>query len=767
MRTKIETFIVLRKEKEEMKNTFLKKAGAVALAAVMAVTFAPVASLDVFAATKVIDATGATSGSGDTYVLSGTAMTFTVTAPGVTVVDVNGVSGATIEVKDKDAKVTIKNSKKLKNNGTDIPTVNVTITTATSVTLCGNFREGTLTDNASLGFSYGDPRAKVGDNTYVGQGAISKGFLLDEDVSVGALHGSVSISNLGAGRWAYVSDTADKGTTITASTDDDTTLQKYVTTYTFGYYAPKDLNPGNMGSYRGSVGTYTDTRYYGGLEAPAANDGCVALTSDANLDGESADENNLLAANKIFSNKGIAWKTVKGATNASTITIGTSGSVVAAYPLTGYTGVTYTFKKDYKAAVKAKTFHLANNLNGQYYTWDVKDMTDEGEALAIVDGDKYVKRESDNQLGTANSHIYPTKSYKLVQSSAYSKEDGNKGANVAIAYYNEGVTLEAADDVTIARDTITNVTGNNTTVKLNAGFFGKNKSAASGDDSHPELGTTPIKGSVAGVKLEVLKLAKDVDTVEFDGVDSKATVERASGIGYYRTEGYNYTFGKTDVITKAFKKAAEGTVNSGLLANPDFRDGTVFASKEIKTTVEGVNADVTFLGEISAEATKTDANGKKTWEINLADTATNDKAVVAYRLYDGNRGEHIYTYNATERDMLVKAGWKEEPSDIKVLHVDAKTGVTVYRVYNPNNGGAHVYTTNPEEVKMLLAAGWEEGVAVFKTPAAGTANTLPVYRVYNTGSKNGEHQFTTSAAEKDNLVNHGWKLEGTPWYSFK
>ena len=117
--------------------------------------------------------------------------------------------------------------------------------------------------------------------------------------------------------------------------------------------------------------------------------------------------------------------------------------------------------------------------------------------------------------------------------------------------------------------------------------------------------------------------------------------------------------------------------------------------------------------------------------------------------------------------MLVKSGWKEETSDIKVLPVDAKTGVTVYRVYNPNNGGAHVYTTNPEEVKMLLAAGWEEGVAVFKTPAAGTANTLPVYRVYNTGSKNGEHQFTTSAAEKDNLVNHGWKLEGTPWYSFK
>ncbi|MCR5594054.1 MAG: hypothetical protein K6F79_09950 [Saccharofermentans sp.] len=44
----------------------------------------------------------------------------------------------------------------------------------------------------------------------------------------------------------------------------------------------------------------------------------------------------------------------------------------------------------------------------------------------------------------------------------------------------------------------------------------------------------------------------------------------------------------------------------------------------------------------------------------------------------------------------------------------------------------------------------------------GNSNT-PVYRLYN--SNGGEHHYTTSVAEKNNLVAMGWSDEGIGWKS--
>ena len=83
----------------------------------------------------------------------------------------------------------------------------------------------------------------------------------------------------------------------------------------------------------------------------------------------------------------------------------------------------------------------------------------------------------------------------------------------------------------------------------------------------------------------------------------------------------------------------------------------------------------------------------------------------------------------------------------------------MYRLYNPNSG-EHFYTASTAERNNVIAAGWnDEGIGWY----APTFSDTPVYRVYNPNS--GDHHYTMSAGEKDHLVSIGWKDEGIGWYS--
>lgn len=83
----------------------------------------------------------------------------------------------------------------------------------------------------------------------------------------------------------------------------------------------------------------------------------------------------------------------------------------------------------------------------------------------------------------------------------------------------------------------------------------------------------------------------------------------------------------------------------------------------------------------------------------------------------------------------------------------------MYRVYNPNSG-EHFYTSNKAEKDHLVNVGWKyEGIG-WKAP---TVSNYPVYRLYN--ANGGEHHYTMNAAEKNNLVKLGWKYEGIGWFS--
>lgn len=82
----------------------------------------------------------------------------------------------------------------------------------------------------------------------------------------------------------------------------------------------------------------------------------------------------------------------------------------------------------------------------------------------------------------------------------------------------------------------------------------------------------------------------------------------------------------------------------------------------------------------------------------------------------------------------------------------------MYRLYNPNSG-EHFYTSSSTERDNLKSLGWHYEGEGWKAPSSGD----PVYRLYNPNA--GEHHYTTSASERDNLVNAGWNYEGIGWYS--
>ena len=86
-------------------------------------------------------------------------------------------------------------------------------------------------------------------------------------------------------------------------------------------------------------------------------------------------------------------------------------------------------------------------------------------------------------------------------------------------------------------------------------------------------------------------------------------------------------------------------------------------------------------------------------------------------------------------------------------------GVAMYRLYNPNSG-EHFYTSSEAERTNLMIAGWnDEGVGWI---APRSSNT-PVYRLYN--QYGGEHHYTTNLNERDHLISLGWNDEGIGWYS--
>ena len=149
------------------------------------------------------------------------------------------------------------------------------------------------------------------------------------------------------------------------------------------------------------------------------------------------------------------------------------------------------------------------------------------------------------------------------------------------------------------------------------------------------------------------------------------------------------------------------------------------------------------------------------------------KQVPVYRVYNRNSGLHHYTVSKAENDMLIKIGWRDENrggSAFVTVSRDTPGARPVYREYNRRSGN-HNWTLNKKEHDMLVRLGWrDEGIAWYTSPTG-----RDVYRLYNPkpyhkpkngrGNGGGEHVYTTSYGEYRAVVRAGWRGEGVAWKS--
>ncbi len=96
---------------------------------------------------------------------------------------------------------------------------------------------------------------------------------------------------------------------------------------------------------------------------------------------------------------------------------------------------------------------------------------------------------------------------------------------------------------------------------------------------------------------------------------------------------------------------------------------------------------------------------------------------------------------------------------IAPVSVMADDTVRMYRLYN-SNSGEHFYTASLKERNQLIGYGWRDEGTGWIAPKE---TDYPVYRLYNPNS--GDHHYTLSEKERDQLDAIGWNYEGIGWYS--
>ncbi|SEO52425.1 hypothetical protein [Denitrobacterium detoxificans] len=160
------------------------------------------------------------------------------------------------------------------------------------------------------------------------------------------------------------------------------------------------------------------------------------------------------------------------------------------------------------------------------------------------------------------------------------------------------------------------------------------------------------------------------------------------------------------------------------------------------------------------------------WTASLgSDEPLEENAVVSLKLADGDQygsvvvvhQEHDGTCVAvpTQYDSATQTATFETDGFSNYAIATTKAEVksaAVYRLYNPNSG-EHFFTMSESEYENVKAAGWnDEGVA-WQAPLEGAE----VYRLYNPNG--GDHHFTMSVEERDMLKKLGWNDEGVAFCS--
>ena len=258
-------------------------------------------------------------------------------------------------------------------------------------------------------------------------------------------------------------------------------------------------------------------------------------------------------------------------------------------------------------------------------------------------------------------------------------------------------------------------------------------------------------------------LAEDVDYV-FENDTGAAKTSPGTypitirGLGNY-TNTVNLNF---IILPASLKNASVSGIEDELYTGKPIEPKPVVKLDEM-ILQEGTDYTLSYQNNVNIGTASVTITGKGNFTDSVTEKfeITDERSVPMYRMYNPGSGEHFFTGNAEERDMLVKAGWTNEGVGFRA---PVRSDVPVYRLYNPNAGDHH-YTSGREERAMLVKAGWkDEGIAFY---AEDEKTGMPLYRLYNPNAASGAHHYTTSTDERDMLANTGWIKEGTGFYGLK
>ena len=157
-------------------------------------------------------------------------------------------------------------------------------------------------------------------------------------------------------------------------------------------------------------------------------------------------------------------------------------------------------------------------------------------------------------------------------------------------------------------------------------------------------------------------------------------------------------------------------------------------------------------------STQADMNGARKQLQEAVDAIVQVKVT---RLLNPNTGEHLFTSDQNEVQVLMGYGWQWE--GIAWNAPAMSTGTPIYRLYNPNNHD-HLYTDDANEYAVLQKEyGWQgEDVQFY---SATTTTACPVYRLYLPGAWSGTHLWTTDKHEYDVLPDFHWVQEDIAFYA--
>ena len=120
---------------------------------------------------------------------------------------------------------------------------------------------------------------------------------------------------------------------------------------------------------------------------------------------------------------------------------------------------------------------------------------------------------------------------------------------------------------------------------------------------------------------------------------------------------------------------------------------------------------------------------------------------------DNNNSNNENNNNNNTDDNNQNDNNNNSQNDLSVFDVPEGCAMQA-RMYNPGSG-EHFYTGSSEEAQNLIDAGWTLEGPGFITPTVG----IPIYRLYS--DRYGDHFYTTDVNERDTYVAAGWALEGS------